>query len=122
VRGWLLDNNVPRGVAHVLADHGEDAVEVRSALGQDAPDDVVVAYAVATKRWLVTHDRGCARSALVRGVAHVWLRTREPIDADRVRDELAGMIAALSRGAIRVTVLNVGIRTTQSDAATGETR
>lgn len=104
-RGWLVDNNVPRGVTLLLGDAGQDVIEVRAALGQDASDDDVIAYAASQDRTLVTHDRGCARKALDRGVPHVWLRTPETRDVDRLRAELGIVIGAIEVGVKRVTVL-----------------
>ena len=110
MRGWLVDNNVPRGVTVLLVDRGEDAVEVRAVLGQDAPDDAVVAFAAAQDRWLITHDRGCARNALGKGVPHLWLRTPETDDVERLRTELDGVLPALEAGARRVTLFVGSVR------------
>ena len=101
---WLLDNNVPRGVTHLLRDRGEDAVEVREALASNAPDADVLAYARATARVLVTHDAALARRA--RAVRHpcVWLRTREADDVERFRAELPSIAAALAAGSVDIRV------------------
>lgn len=112
MRGWLVDNNVPRGLTLLLVDRGEDAVEVRAVLGQDAPDDAVVAFAAAQERWLITHDRGCARNALAKGVPPPLganpgdrrCRTPETEDAERLRAELDPVLHGLEHGARRVTL------------------
>lgn len=111
MRGWLVDNNVPRSVTWLLRDRGEDAVEVREALGQEAPDRAVVAYASAQGRWLITHDRGCARDAWHGGIPHVWLRTPETRDRDRLQSVLVCVIADLEAGRTRVTLFTRGYRT-----------
>ena len=108
--GWLVDNNVPRSVTHLLRDRGQDAVEVRAVLGQEAPDDVVAAYAVSQGMYLITHDRGCARIADRLSLPHVWLRTAEPRDADRLREVLDPVLMALGAGVIRVIVFQTVLR------------
>lgn len=108
---FLVDNNVPRSVTRLLRDAGHDAIEVRAVLGQDAADDVVAAYALARELIVVTHDRGLARRALRLGVPHLWLRTRESQDRDRLfacRGEVEG--AFLDR-AVRVEVFALVVRT-----------
>jgi predicted nuclease of predicted toxin-antitoxin system len=110
VTGWLVDNNVPRSVTLLLRDHGQDAAEVRDALAHDAPDVAVVAYAASQNMWLITHDRGCARLALKAAVPHVWLRTPEPRDADRLRELLDEVIPVLERGVVRVTLFLGSVR------------
>lgn len=97
---WLLDNNVPRGVTHLLRDRGDDTVEVREVLAANAPDADVLAYARATSRVLVTHDAALARRT--RAVRHpcVWLRTREVDDVERFRAELPAIAAALAAGSV----------------------
>jgi predicted nuclease of predicted toxin-antitoxin system len=97
---WLLDNNVPRGVTHLLRDRGDDVVEVREVLAANAPDADVLAYARATARVLVTHDTALARRA--RQLQHpcLWLRTREVHDMERIRTELATIAAALAAGSV----------------------
>lgn len=99
---WLLDNNVPRGLTHLLRDRGEDAVEVRDVLAANAPDADVLAYARATARVLVTHDAALARRA--RAVRHpfVWLRTREVDDVERFRAEISAIAEALAAGSVDI--------------------
>jgi predicted nuclease of predicted toxin-antitoxin system len=99
---WLLDNNVPRGVTHVLRDRGDDAVEVREVLSASAPDADVLAYARATARVLVTHDTALARRA--RQLRHpcLWLRTPEVHDVERFRAGLTAIAAALAAGSVDV--------------------
>jgi len=94
----------------MLRDRGREAVEVRAALAQDAPDDAVAAYAAARHMVLVTHDPGCARKARALVVQHVWLRTREWQDRDRLREALPQVEAMFQSGAVRVTLFNNVIR------------
>jgi len=103
---WLLDNNVPRGVTHLLRDRGDDTVEVRDVLAANAPDADVLAYARATSRVLVTHDAALARRA--RSVRHacVWLRTREADDVERFRAQLSAIRAALAAGSVDIRLRN----------------
>ena len=95
---WLLDNNVPRGVTHLLRDRGDDVVEVREVLSASAPDADVLAYARATARVLVTHDAALARRARLIRHPCLWLRTREVHDVERIRAELTAIAAALAAG------------------------
>jgi predicted nuclease of predicted toxin-antitoxin system len=99
---WLVDNNVPRGVTALLLDLGHEAVEVRQALADNAPDSVVAAYAAAEGLVVVTHDRGLARRCLLAGIPHLWLRTREPQDRERIREALPAIAEAFAHGSIRV--------------------
>jgi predicted nuclease of predicted toxin-antitoxin system len=108
--GWLVDNNVPRSVTLLLSDKGYDVVEVRAVLAHDAPDDAVVAYARARGLVLITHDRGCARRALASEVPHVWLRTREIQDRDRLEEALPEINAQLKGGAIRISLFLAVLR------------
>ena len=110
VRGWLVDNNVPRSVTVLLRDRGHEAVEVREALSHDAPDAAVVAYAHAQDLGLITHDRGCANRARRAGVVHVWLRTPEQRDRDRLDGSLSEVSAAIAAGAVRVTLFFGSVR------------
>jgi len=107
---WLLDNNVPRSVTHLLRDRGRDVVEVREVLAADAPDVDVLAYARATERVLATHDVALARRARASAHPHVWLRTREVDDRDRLADELDRIEGALRGGASDVRLLRSGLR------------
>ena len=99
---WLVDNNVPRGVTRLLLDLGHEAAEVRQALGHDAPDSAVAAYAAAEGFVVVTHDRGLARRCLLAGIPHVWLRTRETQDRERLREALPDIEKAFASGSVRV--------------------
>lgn len=114
---WLLDNNVPRGLTHLLRDRGEDVVEVREVLAANAPDADVLAYARATARVLVTHDTALARRS--RSVRHacVWLRTREVDDVERFRAQLPAIAASLAAGTVDIRVrkgrLDLGDRSSQ---------
>lgn len=110
ISGFLIDNNVPRGVTHLIRDRGFDAVEVRAALAHDAPDSAVVAYAGAQGLVLITHDRGCAHLAERQGVPHVWLRTPETADRDRIAEVLEDVVAAFSTHATRIAVFRTRIR------------
>jgi|SRR5665811_1159846 len=99
---WLIDNNVPRGVTTLLLDLGHEVTEVRQVLADNAPDSVVAAYAAAEGLVVVTHDRGPARRCLRAGIPHLWLRTRQPQDEDRVREALAAIEEAFAQGWVRL--------------------
>jgi predicted nuclease of predicted toxin-antitoxin system len=99
---WLIDNNVPRGVTRFLRDQGHEATEVRQVLADNAPDSVVAAYAAAEGLVVVTHDRGLARRCLLSAIPHLWLRTREPDDEERVREALPAIKEAFAAGSVRV--------------------
>jgi predicted nuclease of predicted toxin-antitoxin system len=99
---WLVDNNVPRGVTELLLDLGHEAVEVRQALADNAADSVVAAYAAAEGLVVVTHDRGLARRCLLAGTPHLWFRTREPQDRERIREALPAIEDAFAQGSVRV--------------------
>jgi predicted nuclease of predicted toxin-antitoxin system len=101
---WLIDNNIPRSVTWLLLDRGAEAVEVRAVLAHDAPDAAVAAYAAAEDFVLVTHDRALARRCLGNGVPHLWLRTPEPKDAERIGQTLPAIEEAFDARAVRVTV------------------
>ena len=105
----LLDNNVPRSVTHLLQDQGWDAVEVRDVLASDAPDADVLAYARATARVLVTHDRGLARRARLARHPHIWLRTRETQDLDCLVAVLVEVERALNEGAVDLRLTAGGL-------------
>jgi predicted nuclease of predicted toxin-antitoxin system len=99
---WLVDNNVPRGVTTLLLDLGHEVAEVRQALADNAPDSAVAAYAAAEGLVVVTHDRGLARRCLLAGTPHLWLRTREPQDRERIREALPAIEEAFAQGSVRV--------------------
>ena len=99
---WLIDNNVPRGVTTLLVDLGHEPTEVRQVLADNAPDLVVAAYAAAEGLVVVTHDRGLARRCLLAGTPHLWLRTREPQDRERIREALPAIEEAFAQGSVRV--------------------
>ena len=86
----------------MLTDLGHEPTEVRQALADNAPDSVVAAYAAAEGLVVVTHDRGLARRCLLAGTPHLWLRTREPQDQERLRDVLPAVEQAFASGAVRV--------------------
>lgn len=106
---WLLDNNVPRSVTHLLRDRGRDVVEVREVLAPDAPDADVLAYARATERVLVTHDVALVRRARASAHPHLWLRTREVDDRERLAADLDTIEEALAEGADAIRLLRSGL-------------
>ena len=112
---WLVDNNVPRQVTHLLRDRGHDVVEVREVLAPAAPDAAIAAFARASGRRVITHDVAFARVCRRDGVPHLWLRTAETEDRRRIYEEIAHIEACFDKGAIRVTV-------TGSSIACGEPR
>ena len=94
----------------LLADRGWDVVEVRAVLAHDAPDADVLAYARASGRRLLTHDRGLARRAREAGHPSVWLRTPETQDRDRIESYLPSLETALAGGQLQVQVIRTGLR------------
>lgn len=54
---FLMDNNVPEGVARFLLDRGHDVTRVRDIMPADSPDPVVAAAAINDGRILVSWDR-----------------------------------------------------------------
>lgn len=108
---WLVDNNVPRPVTRLLLDLGEDAVEVRDVLGPRAADAEIAQFATDRKRVIVTHDARFSASCLAAGIRHLWMRTREPMDAPRLRETIADVIDAFDGGALRVEVTRTVVRT-----------
>jgi predicted nuclease of predicted toxin-antitoxin system len=79
-------------------------------MDQEAPDDAVVAYAIAQGRILVTHDRGCARRSLAADRPHLWLRTPEPQDQDRLYAAVDEVVERFASGAIRVLLFLSTVR------------
>lgn len=106
---WLMDNNVPRSVTLLLRDAGHEAVEVREALSEGAPDADIDAYARSQGMTIVTHDRGLARRAARMGTPHLWLRTAEPSDRSRVDDQLVAIETRFLAGATRVVLTKRGL-------------
>ena len=106
MRGWLLDNMIPRSVTHMLRGRGEVAIEVRAALGQEAPDKAIAAYAAARGLWLITRDQGCADAARKAGAPHIWLRTPQGRgqERDRIDEMLDEIKAALGGSSDRVVL------------------
>lgn len=113
---WLVDNNVPRQVTHLLRDLGHDVLEVREVLAPDAPDAAIAAFARSSGRRVMTHDRLFARVCQRDGLPHLWLRTREAEDSQRIRDDLEGIEACFDAGAIRVTVTHESVTCEKAQA------
>lgn len=109
MRGWLVDNDVPRSVTRLLQAAGENAIEVRSVLGGDALDAAITAYAEAVDRWVVTKDREFAQRRRATGKPNLWLRTRQTEDRDRLRDRLDETLAAVAAGASQLTMTIDGL-------------
>ena len=86
----------------MLLDLGHEVAEVRQALADNAPDSSVAAYAAAEGLVVVTHDRGLARRCQLAGIPHLWLRTPEPQDEDRIQEALPAIEEAFAQGSIRV--------------------
>lgn len=101
---WLVDNNVPRQVTHLLRDLGHDVVEVREVLAPNAPDAAIAAFARQSGRRVVTHDTRFAGACRRDGIRHLWLRMPEADDARRIREEIERIEACFHVGALRVTV------------------
>lgn len=73
-------------------------------LADNASDVVVATYAHAQRRFLITHDRGCANRARRIGVPHIYLRTPETQDRDRLIDVLPQIEMRLGSDSLRVVV------------------
>ena len=91
---FLLDNNVPNGVAVMLRGLGHDVALVRDLLTQDAPDPLVAAAAERDGRVLVSLDRDFETldpgrpsgfRARFRRLSRIWLRCRPARSAERIR-------------------------------------
>jgi predicted nuclease of predicted toxin-antitoxin system len=104
---YLVDNMVPRSVTRLLRRRGLSALEVREALAANAPDAVIAAYAQAEGRVVITHDRVLAERCLRDGLPHLWLRTREADDAERLDGELDRIEGELIAGAVRTAVVRL---------------
>lgn len=83
-RRYLLDENVARSVAVMLAQRGRDALESREVVGAQADDRLVALAAAEHGLTLVSHDRDfrairkAGRSkALRRSAPTIWLRIPE---------------------------------------------
>jgi predicted nuclease of predicted toxin-antitoxin system len=68
------------------------AIRCETAQADQAAEGLVV----------VTHDRGLARRCLLAGTPHLWLRTREPQDRERIREALPAIEEAFAQGSVRV--------------------
>ncbi len=112
MRGWLLDNMIPRSVTLLLRDKGQRAIEVREALGQEASDKAIAAYAASEDLWLITRDPSCADDARVSGVPHVLIRTPQGRrrERDRLEETLDEIMRALAGPTDRVTLFQSIIR------------
>lgn len=101
---WLVDNNVPRQVTVLLRDLGHDVLEVRAVLAANAPDAAIAAFARASGRRVITHDIRFARACWRDGIPHLWLRTSETEDVERLRGTIAAVETCLRDGALRVVL------------------
>lgn len=54
---FLMDNNVPEGVARFLLSRGHDVTRVRDIMPSDSPDPIVATAAINDGRILVSWDR-----------------------------------------------------------------
>jgi predicted nuclease of predicted toxin-antitoxin system len=95
---------VPRAVPLMLASRGRSALEVRQVLAHDASDGLIARYAQTQSRVVVTHDPGMADRCRREGVRHVWLRTRETLDATGLDSELEVVEQAFRSGALRIEI------------------
>lgn len=98
---WLVDNNVPRQVTLLLLDLGHDAPEVRAILGPRAPD---AAIARESGRRVITHDIRFAGACRRDGVPHLWLRTVETEDTERLRTAIQEIESCFGDGSLRVVL------------------
>lgn len=87
-RGWLVDNQVPRGVTRLLRTSGHDTVEVRSVLGGE--------------------DRDFAGRRRAAGRPTVWLRTLQTEDGPCLQGRLTDVIDAIDAGATQLVLTRDG--------------
>lgn len=96
LRRYLLDENVARSVAVMLAQHGRGVLESRDVVGPQAADRVVEFAAAEHGLTLVSHDRDFRaikregrNRAVRRSSPTVWLRIPE----HRASERFAGCLA-----------------------------
>jgi predicted nuclease of predicted toxin-antitoxin system len=53
---FIVDENLPRALAGVLAAQGHDAVDVRDQLGASADDELIAEHARTHGRCIITRD------------------------------------------------------------------
>jgi predicted nuclease of predicted toxin-antitoxin system len=107
-RGWLVDNNVPRGVTHLLRERGHVAIEVRDRLGGEAPDSAIAALARSEGLRIVTHDVEFARRCRANDVPALWLRTAFTEDRQRLDDVFGEVVEAITSGARQLVLTRDG--------------
>ncbi len=100
----LMDNMVAGGVSRLFARRGHRVMPVRRALGQEASDAAIAAYAHAQRVVVVTHDGGMAARCKRLGVQHLWLRVSEAHAEARLADVVEQVETLLDGAALRVVV------------------
>jgi predicted nuclease of predicted toxin-antitoxin system len=106
---WLIDNNVPRQVTVLLRDLGHDVLEVRAVLAANAADAAIAALARASGRRVITHDIRFARACWRDAIPHLWLRTAETEDRERIHATLAAIERCFGDGALRVVLSRLAV-------------
>jgi predicted nuclease of predicted toxin-antitoxin system len=90
---FMLDENVPAGVAAMLIERGHEAEYIRDYVPPGAADPVVATVAQELEAVLISFDGDFQRiapriphgqRARFRRLSRVWLRCREPRAADRL--------------------------------------
>lgn len=105
---FLTDEHVPRVFVRPLRSSGHDVTECRTALGEAAADEAVLAYCASEGRVLITHDKKDFAGDLTRTTDHhgVVIYT----DANALRDDPEGAVHVLDR--ILDHVSDAGLRDT----------
>ena len=110
---FLLDENVPRSLAHAFADRGHDAAPIPERLRSSA-DSAVLAHARRTRRILVTLDTDFGALVFATGrpppPAVVLLRLPPAELAQRLPGVVAAIEAALTSEGAFVVVDHTGVR------------
>lgn len=109
----LVDENVPASTVAALLDAGFDVVRVGDVL-PGANDEAVLAYAVQSRRVVLTQGKDFGDLVHVRGLAQVGVvlvrlrgmpfaeRARRVVALFEERSDLVGSFSVLSNGGVRV--------------------
>ena len=107
---FLVDANLPIGLAVWLRHQGHEATHVSDALGCDCDDRTIFDFAHATNRIIVTKDEDFAMRLLLRDDAPqvVWLRLGNATNAVLkawLRSRWGVVVQDLSRGERLIEVI-----------------
>lgn len=102
MRGWLVDDQLPRSVTRLLRARGQVAIEVRTVPGGDAPHAAITAYAKANGLWVTTKDRAFAKRRRASGEPTLWLQMLQTEDIQGLRARLPDILGAIRAGTSQV--------------------